>query len=119
MPKELIETEKGAALGYKINLPNANFLLVEADLGYIACGYFNSDTIEQLDDVAVLITGANTFKELLREQPSYVSPKARDLGINLKMTGKQCLNKLIKSEEEDLDEMIKEGEEGEIDEIQI
>ncbi len=116
MTKELIETDKGAALGYKIDLPNANFLLVEADLGYIACGYFNPDTIEQKDDIAVIITGVNTFKELLREQPSYVSPKARDLGINLKMTGKQCLNKMIKSEEKNLDELIKGGE---TDEIQI
>ncbi len=117
MIKELIETEEGAAIGYEIDLPNAKFLLIEADLGYIACGYFNPDTIRKLDDTAVVISGVKNFREMLAEQPSFVSEKARELGINLKMTGRQCLNKLISKEEKDLDKLIKEGEEP--DEIQI
>lgn len=114
MTKELIETEKGAALGYEIDLGNAKFLLIEADFGYIACGYFNPDTVKKLDDTAIVISGVKNFNEMLKKQPSYVSPKARELGINMKMTGRQCLNKLIEDEEKDLDKLMEGGEPSEI-----
>lgn len=115
MSKEVIETDKGAALGYSIKLGNAKLLLIEADLGYIACGYINPDTVRKLEDTAVIISKVNNFDEILKEQPTYVSEKARELGINMKMTGRQCLNRLIKEEEKDLDRLIKKEEDpGEI-----
>ncbi len=114
--REILEVENGAALGHRIDLENANLLIIEADLGYICCGYFNPETIEKLGDRAVVISGAKTLKEMLKKQPSYVSEKARELGINSKMTGRQCLNKLVEDKERNLEE-LEEGEEP--DEIQI
>ncbi len=118
MHREIIEVENGAALGYKIELENACFILIEADLGYLACGYFDPDTIEKLKDRAVVISGVKNFGEMLEKKPSYVSKKARELEIDTSMKGRQCLNKLIEKEKEiDLDKEIRKGEEP--DEIQI
>lgn len=119
MHREILEVENGAVLGYKIDLGKANLILVEADLGYICCGYFDPDAIEEIGDAAVIISGVKTFKEMLNRKPSYVSSRARELGIDTSMTGRQCLNKLIETDKEelDLDELIEEGEEP--DEIQI
>ncbi|MFW5902852.1 MAG: YunC family protein [archaeon] len=119
MHREILEVENGAVLGYNIDLGKANLLLIEADLGYICCSYFDPDTIEKLEDAAVIISGVKRLNEMMEKKPSYISTKARELGIDKDMNGRQCLNKLIRidKKEPDLDELIKEGEEP--DEVQI
>ncbi len=92
---DIIETEKGAALGIKINLPKAPLLLIIAEKGFICCGYFNKDTIEKLNQAAVIVKGVRTFKQMLSKQPDYVSKKARKLGAKKKMKTKQILNLLV------------------------
>lgn len=114
MLREILDTEKGSALGYEIELGRNKFLLIEADLGYMVCGYFNPDTIDKAEDAAVIITGVNELEDMLEEKPSYVSKKARELGIKKNMKGIECLDRLIQSEEKDLDKEIKEGESHEI-----
>ena len=47
LERDIIETDKGAALGIKVVLPNATLLLIIADKGYISCGYLNPDVIER------------------------------------------------------------------------
>ena len=92
---DLIETEKGAALGIKVQMPAANLLVIRAEKGYLACGYLNSKTIEKLKESAVIISGVKNFEDMLDKKVEYVSKKAKELGINDKMTGRQALNLMI------------------------
>ena len=91
METEIIETKKGAALGIKIMLRKAPLLIIKAEKGYLACGYFNPNTIELLEDRAAIIPHVSNFEEMLSKKPSYVSPEARKLGARLNMTGRDIL----------------------------
>lgn len=117
MFREMIETGEGAALGYKIDLGNGKLLLIKADVGYLACGYFNPKTIEKMGDIAVIISGTHKLEKMLDKKPCYVSEKAQKIGITEEMTGEECLNQMIRGEEVDLDNLV--DKDGGIDEIQL
>jgi len=92
---EIIDLTNGLALGVKINLGNADFLLIKADRGYAVCGYFNTGFIDEVGDVAVQVKGVKDFKQMLSKQVDFVSKSARELGVNENMTVKQALEKFV------------------------
>ena len=91
METEIIETKNGAALGIKIELRKAPLILIRAEKGFLACGYFNPNTIDLLEDKAVIIPHVSNFEEMLEKKPSYVSREARKIGAKLNMTGREIL----------------------------
>ncbi len=91
METEIIETKNGAALGIKIKLRTTPLLLIKAEKGYLACGYFNPNTIELIGDRAVIIPKVSSFSEMLNKKPVFVSKEARKLGARLNMTGREIL----------------------------
>ena len=92
---EMIETKRGAALGVKIDLPGAPLLLIKAELGYVACGYFDPQTIEKVGDPAVVVRGVKSFDDMLKSRVAFVSRKAKELGVRETMTGLQALDRFI------------------------
>ncbi|MBI1973555.1 DUF1805 domain-containing protein [Candidatus Micrarchaeota archaeon] len=95
METEMIETKRGAALGIRVELPGAPLLLIKAEKGYIACGYFDSKTVEKVSDPAVVVRGVRSFEEMLKSRVSYVSKRASELGVRDTMTGAQALDRMI------------------------
>jgi uncharacterized protein YunC (DUF1805 family) len=83
-----------SGLGIRIQLQNANFLLISAKRGYIMCGYLNMETAEKLGDAACIVTGVDTFEDVLKAEVVKVSESARILGCKEGMTGKEALNLL-------------------------
>ena len=93
---DIVETEKGAALGIIVSLPHDKLRIIRAEKGYLVCGHFNQKTIEKFKDAACIISPSGTsFKQMLKKKVKYVSNEAKKLGINKNMTGKQALNKMI------------------------
>ncbi|MCD4740225.1 DUF1805 domain-containing protein [archaeon] len=94
---EIIETKKGAALGIKIELDYRPppLLIIQAENGYLACGYLSKETIAKTEDCMAIITGVNTFEEMLRHKVVWVSKKAMERGIHVGMNGEETLNNFI------------------------
>ena len=94
---EIIETDKGAALGFKMNLGYRPppLLIIQAEKGYIACAYLDEKTIEKVGDSAAIVSGVKTFKEMLKARLKWVSPKAKQLGLEKGMDAETALDKLM------------------------
>jgi uncharacterized protein YunC (DUF1805 family) len=77
--------------GVKVELPNANFLLIAATKGFIMCGYLNMETAERLGDAACIVTGVKSFDDMLTAGVMKASAKAKELGIKEGMSGEAAL----------------------------
>jgi len=69
-------------------------VLIVGERGYLACGYWNLETAEKFGDCCVIITGVNTIEEMLEKKVVAVSKKAKEVGINLGMSGREALQKI-------------------------
>ena len=58
----------GSATGVHVKLPNADFLLILGSKGYIMCGYLNMATAEKKGDAAAIVTGVESFEDVLAER---------------------------------------------------
>lgn len=88
-------TEKGEAEGTIVDLPGAPLIVIKARNGYLACGYFNPESIEKKEQSAVIVKGVKSFDEMLKGKIFYVSSKAKEMGIFDYMTPKEALNRLM------------------------
>ncbi len=92
---EQITLENGSALGLKMDMENASFLVIRAGRGFVMCGYLNMDVANKLGDVAVRVTGVRSFEDVLNAKAVDVSLAAKNLGIIVGMTAKDALNKMF------------------------
>jgi len=88
---EQIKLKNGIALGLKFEMQYAPLIIVKADRGFIMCGYLDVSTAEKLGDVAVRVSGVNTFEDVLNAEVRSITPKAKELGITLGMQAKDAL----------------------------
>ncbi len=90
---EIIESGKGIGMGLQLELGyrKPSLLVIQADNGYLGCGYLNEETIEKVEDTAVLVSGVSDFDEMLEKKVSWISSKARKLGVKKGMTGEEAL----------------------------
>ncbi|HIE33685.1 MAG TPA: hypothetical protein EYP86_00915, partial [Candidatus Altiarchaeales archaeon] len=49
--------EIDSCTGIRIELHNANLVLIVGSKGYIMCSYLNMETADRLEDVACIVTG--------------------------------------------------------------
>lgn len=87
----------GNSIGVKIDMGNANLLLIKADKGFIMCGYLDIETAERLNDVACIVKGVENFDDMLNAKIAKVTTKAKELGIREGMSGKDALKILENS----------------------
>ena len=94
---EIIETEKGAALGIKINLDYRPppLIIIQAENGYLACGYISKETVEKTQDSMAIITGVDDFQDMLDGKVVWVSKNGKKKGVKVGMRGRDALNKFI------------------------
>ncbi len=88
---EQIKLKSGIALGLKFEMQHAALIVVKAERGFVMCGYLDMSTAEKLGDVAVRVSGVNTFGDVLNAEVLSISPKAKELGITLGMRAKDAL----------------------------
>jgi len=81
----------GNAIGIKIDMGNANLLLIKADKGFIMCGYLDIETAEKLNDAACIVRGVKNFDDVLNAKIVKSTSKAKNLGIKEGMLGKDAL----------------------------
>ncbi len=94
---EIIETKRGAALGYKHLLGNKPpwLIVIQAEKGYIATEYINAEYADEIGDCCAIVSGANDFNEMLTRKIIWASREAKKLGIKPGMLGADALERLI------------------------
>lgn len=91
-----IQLQFGNAVGIKVSMPEAPpLIIVRGQKGVLFCGYLNPEVAEKLGLVAAIVTGANTFDEILEKPLVYSTKKAQALGIVSGMSGREAISLLV------------------------
>ncbi len=90
-----VKLKKGMAEGYEIQLTNTRLVFVLTKKGYVMCGYLDLTTADKVGDIAALVRGVSTVEELLKATVQGVSAAAKQLGVELGMTGEAALEKML------------------------
>jgi uncharacterized protein YunC (DUF1805 family) len=75
----------------KISL-EAPLLIVKGSLGFLGCGYINTDSC--IDEACAIVSGVNTHNDMLKASVKAVSKDATELGIKVGMTGAEAMELL-------------------------
>ena len=92
---EQIQLENGCALGLRFEMQKYPLLVIRAEKGFLMCGYLNVSAAESLGDAAAKVKGVQSFEDMLKAQIVEVTQQARELGVELGMTGKEALENLF------------------------
>lgn len=76
---------------YTIKTTNASMLIINGKRGMLACGYVKVETADKLGDVLAIVTGVNSYDDMLARPVVAVSKAAASLGIKPGMDGKDAL----------------------------
>ena len=92
---EKIKIDDKTVLGLKVELPDSPpLLLMVGEKGFIMCGYLNVEVAERLQVAAAMVSGVKSFQDVLEAEIKAATSKAREMGINLDMKGREALKKL-------------------------
>jgi len=92
---EKVKIDDETVLGLKVELPDSPpLLLMVGEKGFIMCGYLNVEVAERLQVAAAMVSGVKSFQDVLEAEIKAATSKARELGINLGMKGREALKKL-------------------------
>ena len=70
----------------------APLLIVKGSLGFLGCGYINTDSC--IDEACAIVSGVNTHDDMLKASVKAVSKDATELGIKVGMTGAEAMELL-------------------------
>jgi uncharacterized protein YunC (DUF1805 family) len=70
----------------------APLLIVKGSLGFLGCGYINTDSC--IDEACAIVSGVNTHDDMLKAPVKAVSKDATKLGIKVGMTGAEAIELL-------------------------
>jgi uncharacterized protein YunC (DUF1805 family) len=81
--------------GMKSALPDLPpLLLIKGKKGFIMCGYLNLDVAEKLGAAAAIVSGVNSFTDVLNAEIKAATSKAKKLGVEPGKTVKTVISKL-------------------------
>jgi uncharacterized protein YunC (DUF1805 family) len=77
-----LEIRESCFQGLKVELKGLPpLLLVEGDKGFVMCGYLNLDVAESLGATAAVVSGVNSFEDVLNAEIKSSTTKAKALGL--------------------------------------
>ncbi len=91
MLKEL-ELKNGSGMAMRMQMNNAALLVIRAKKGFVMCGYLNIAIADKLGDAACMVTGVDSFDDVLKAKVIKISQRAIELGITEGMTGREALD---------------------------
>lgn len=74
----------------KISL-EAPLLIVKGSLGFLGCGYINTDTCNDTGEACAIVSGVNTHDDMLEATVESVSLEATALGVKVGMQGAEAI----------------------------
>jgi uncharacterized protein YunC (DUF1805 family) len=68
--------------GLKVELKNLPpLILIQGEKGFVMCGYLNIQAADSLGATAVIVSGVNSFEDVLDAQIKLSTNKANSLGL--------------------------------------
>jgi len=68
--------------GLKVELKGLPpLVLIEGDKGFVMCGYLNVDAAESLGATAAVVSGVNSWEDVLNAQIKTATTKAKVMGL--------------------------------------
>ena len=92
---EQLPLENGCALGLRFEMQKYPLLLIRVEKGFLMCGYLNISAAEALGDRAAKVKGVQSFEDMLKASVVEVTKFARELGVEIGMTGREALEKMF------------------------
>ena len=81
---EKLEVEGKHLLGLRVEMPDAPpMLLLLGSRGFIMCGYLNLEVAERLGLAAAVVSGVNTFEDVLNAEIKAATSRAEALGLKV------------------------------------
>ncbi len=78
--------------GLRVDLPESPpLLLIIAEKGFVMCGFLNIEAAEKLGVAAAVVSGVNSFEDMLNAQVKAATSKATSLGVEAGFKGSQAL----------------------------
>jgi uncharacterized protein YunC (DUF1805 family) len=91
-----LKIEDKTALGVRVDLPESPpLLLVIGERGFVMCGFLNIEAADKLKVAAVMVSGVQSFDDVLKAEVRAVTSKASKIGIGLGMMGKDAIRLLL------------------------
>jgi uncharacterized protein YunC (DUF1805 family) len=56
-------------------------LLLKGGKGFVMCGYLNIEAAEKVGSAAAIVSGVNSFEDVLNAEIKAVTTKAKELGL--------------------------------------
>jgi len=79
---ENVKVDGNSFLAMRAEMPDAPpLLLVIGKKGFVMCGYLNLDAAERLGTTAAVVSGVNSFDDVLNAQIKASTSKAKALGL--------------------------------------
>ena len=71
-----------------------NLLLIKGEKGFVMCGYLSSDVAERVGLAAAIVSGVNTFEDVLNAEVKFATSAAKELGVEEGKIVKDVISKL-------------------------
>lgn len=86
-----MENENASVLKFDLKKP---LLIAKKSKGFLACGYINVETCNKTEEACAIVTGVNSYEDMLKASVVAVSNRAIELGIKVGDSGESALLKL-------------------------
>ena len=91
-----LKIDDKVAVGLRADLPDSPpLLLIIGRTGFVMCGFLNMDAAEKLNVTAAMVSGVNTFDDILKADVRAVTSKAQVKGVRVGMKGKDAVRLLL------------------------
>lgn len=82
-------------LGVKVDLPDSPpLLLILGEKGFVMCGFLNVEAAEKVSAAAAMVSGVETFEDVLNAEVKAATSKAKSLGVETGMKGADALKRM-------------------------
>jgi uncharacterized protein YunC (DUF1805 family) len=79
---ENLDIDRESFQGIKVELKGLPpLVLIEGGKGFVMCGYLNIDAAESLGATAAVVSGVNSWEDVLNAQIKTATTKAKALGL--------------------------------------
>lgn len=77
-----IEVDGKSFLGLKVELEGLPpLVLIKGEKGFVMCGYLNIEAAERLGATAAVVSGVNSFDDVLNAEIRLSTTKAKEIGL--------------------------------------
>ena len=91
---ETLELDGRTFQALNVRTTKARLLMIQGEKGFLGCGYFNVETADKLGEAVAIVTGVNSYEDMLAASVIKVSKAAGELGVEVGMTGREALGVL-------------------------